>query len=652
MSTATTNESNAGLGPYQYQPLAKGSGDIRLIKIVQVQEARGNDTDVILEIDMFHVPSVKLALISQCPDLQRSRLVGPENTFRALFTIHHSTQKTKTELYQPGEQVMLWIDALCINQVDVAEKNTQVPRMGQIYRQAKGAVGYIGAPEPGRDPGDGFLALAWFGNAPVIKPPEGIPADQSDPRFQEWYRSYQIQQENEPPQDFAEALTSLFANDWFLRCWVIQEMVLSRETVCLYGYGQDARSWSLKTMAMLIERGQSAANHRHDLNKAVKGSKARILELEKAVQVDSWRVLREDLAKKPSGLGIVELLSRTRFGKATDLRDKVYALLGLMNEEDVPVIRVDYSESYTAAQLFRDVAVHCMASLDGPATLVHAGLESSIRGLPTWVPDWSTMYRTPLNTGIYNACANLFRPINVLPGRRKLSALGVKVDIIAHTGIPMTYPDAQLEKHRMNRSTRDGTPDIFGLVLSAAILCERLRERHPAGYPLKHENWPDVVWRTCCVDRNWAGKRVTGNDRLSFHACLKRFGFGEDLFAAVKLDEATGQMPVQSASRSFQDSGLNEAALSFELMVIEFQKGRVLGTTAGGLFGSFPSTTKVGDIVVVLFGGWVPFVLRPVEEDLFELVGAAYVHGIMDGEWVQAAVAADEPDLLRDFVIQ
>lgn len=47
-------------------------------------------------------------------------------------------------------------------------------------------------------------------------------------------------------------------------------------------------------------------------------------------------------------------------------------------------------------------------------------------------------------------------------------------------------------------------------------------------------------------------------------------------------------------------------------------------------------------MVVVLFGGWVPFVLRPVREDVFELVGAAYVHGIMDGEWVQATVGRGE----------
>ena len=119
--------------------------------------------------------------------------------------------------------------------------------MGQIYWQARGAIGYIGAPSAGKKPEDGFLALAWFGNAPVIKPPDGIPADQSHLTFQAWFREYQIQKK-EPPEEFGGALTGLFASDWFVRCWVIQEMVLSRETVCLYGYGQEAKSWSLSAL--------------------------------------------------------------------------------------------------------------------------------------------------------------------------------------------------------------------------------------------------------------------------------------------------------------------------------------------------------------------------------------------------------------------
>jgi hypothetical protein len=315
---------------FQYRPLAKDRCEIRLVRIVNVQEDPGKE--VIMHLQVFSTPldeagpyiAVSYAWGDPTPT---SKLVCnnaakwvPENTFRTLYTIYHSTQRASTGLYRPGEQVTLWIDALCINQADVEEKNIQVPLMGRIYSQAIGAIGYIGAPAHGEDPHAGFHALAWFGNCPIIKPPEGIPADQSDPRFQEWFASYQASQATEPPKDFGRNLAALFTNDWFIRSWVVQEMVLSRKTVCLYGYGQHVVSWDLDTMAMMIDRGQSANNYQPGLHKA---EKVNVKGIKKAIQVDSWRVLRSNLEKEPAGVNLVELLSRTRLGKATDLRDKV-----------------------------------------------------------------------------------------------------------------------------------------------------------------------------------------------------------------------------------------------------------------------------------------------------------------------------------------
>jgi hypothetical protein len=55
--------------------------------------------------------------------------------------------------------------------------------------------------------------------------------------------------------------------------------------------------------------------------------------------------------------------------------------------------------------------------------------------------------------------------------------------------------------------------------------------------------------------------------------------------------------------------------------------------TENGFMASVPYTTEVGDRIVVLSGGRVPFVLRPFE-DHYKVVGPCYVHGgaIMDGK--------------------
>jgi hypothetical protein len=63
--------------------------------------------------------------------------------------------------------------------------------------------------------------------------------------------------------------------------------------------------------------------------------------------------------------------------------------------------------------------------------------------------------------------------------------------------------------------------------------------------------------------------------------------------------------------------------------------------------GLAPINTIAGDVIVLLEGGPVPYILRPKGETSvkeYELVGDAYVHGAMDGErW--------DPDLLQEIVL-
>jgi hypothetical protein len=68
--------------------------------------------------------------------------------------------------------------------------------------------------------------------------------------------------------------------------------------------------------------------------------------------------------------------------------------------------------------------------------------------------------------------------------------------------------------------------------------------------------------------------------------------------------------------------------------------GRRCYVTRTGLVGCGPKTMRKGDLVVVALGAAVPYILRPVlpsatngfRRDLFQYVGEAYCHGIMNGE--------------------
>jgi hypothetical protein len=61
-----------------------------------------------------------------------------------------------------------------------------------------------------------------------------------------------------------------------------------------------------------------------------------------------------------------------------------------------------------------------------------------------------------------------------------------------------------------------------------------------------------------------------------------------------------------------------------------------------GYVGLVPEHTRPGDRICVIFGAIVPFVLRKVLGGEFEIVGEAYVHGIMDGEAMDMALGMEE----------
>lgn len=52
--------------------------------------------------------------------------------------------RTLREISEISNGTRVWVDALCINQQDVQEKNFEVKRMGEIYRKADRVVSYLG----------------------------------------------------------------------------------------------------------------------------------------------------------------------------------------------------------------------------------------------------------------------------------------------------------------------------------------------------------------------------------------------------------------------------------------------------------------------------------------------------------------------------
>lgn len=55
-----------------------------------------------------------------------------------------------------------------------------------------------------------------------------------------------------------------------------------------------------------------------------------------------------------------------------------------------------------------------------------------------------------------------------------------------------------------------------------------------------------------------------------------------------------------------------------------------------------------GDRVVVLFGAELPLVLRRYNEGYYQVIGEAYIHGVMDGEVMTMGFKSKSFDIRRD----
>jgi hypothetical protein len=94
-----------------------------------------------------------------------------------------------------------------------------------------------------------------------------------------------------------------------------------------------------------------------------------------------------------------------------------------------------------------------------------------------------------------------------------------------------------------------------------------------------------------------------------------------------KLQDHWGTRGVEEIQQDSQD--MTHIYLLFD--TIQSHQTHVFCTTESGYIGMVPQWSRVGDIICLIYGLDVPYVLREVE-GRFRLVGNSYVHGLMDGQ--------------------
>jgi hypothetical protein len=119
---------------------------------------------------------------------------------------------------------VLWIDAMCINQKDIDERNRQVWLMGQVYSKAKAVIIWLGPQSEDSDLAMEFIPRLLGALFTPVN--QLLRTENRDLIFPSTRRA-------DVPE--WQAFETLLNRPWFERLWVIQELLLAKAAVVAYG---------------------------------------------------------------------------------------------------------------------------------------------------------------------------------------------------------------------------------------------------------------------------------------------------------------------------------------------------------------------------------------------------------------------------------
>ena len=530
----------------------------------------------------------------------------------------------------------LWADGICINQGNIAERNHQVTLMGDIYGRASKVLAHLGNGRPTEDDSSNWSAVSVMTLLNRIWLTEPNASSRSE---SEWMKVLAVNHDNAA---MWESLVLFWMNPWFTRCWILQEAVLADSVVLFYGTAICSLN-AITTFWDLTQRHELPGIMRYsslaDVYMACRtmslvGSFKRLRELHRKPSVtgatpESLRHLNDDVRKidRFTTDSIYSLLAMSRSKNATDERDKVYALLALAQDGVAKTVQPDYSAENTISKVFCDVAEECVRQGYGLELLHYSGNDHVTEGLPSWVPDWSRQTRSTFHSSKFSF-ANFSQPkITLSPEPGQLHIRGAIIDSFEYLGFPCRFYSLEPSKDRLYREFMDRDSELPPVQTdmhmrqvvysTSAMMFDYLcsTDRYPEGVD-------NAMARTLTADCTRTGERSETDP-----AYMDGFG------AFKRFNDASLEMPVLSKPVE-PDSGaarLLDEAWPYESALQDVHKGRRICVTKGRYMGVTTYDTEKGDLLVLLEGFTMPFVLRP-NGDNFVIIGDCYIHGIMDGE--------------------
>ncbi|CAG9978008.1 unnamed protein product [Clonostachys byssicola] len=325
--------------PFLYSPVDTANGEIRLLTL---HPATDKEASIVCDLERVRLrdnPQFEAISYTWGAEHPSVQIILNDST----FYVRENAAAALRRLRRRKGSRRVWIDAICINQEEVPERDRQITVMQHIFGQASQVIIWLGEPTE-----QGILGIRYLQgkliNASLRQLWLEVHGDDMRPSYTTNI-STALDRMTYTDDQLAGEIRELLDRPWWRRTWVVQEAVLAQKLVVMCG--EEVVTWDM--IRKLID-GRRISRPNFEVMGIVLDETAFPDGLFRFIS--EYRQRWHDSA---SGINLLEILYRCRALECSEPQDKIFGLLGIAPSAKAMGVVPDSTAS--AHEVYRDFAL-------------------------------------------------------------------------------------------------------------------------------------------------------------------------------------------------------------------------------------------------------------------------------------------------------